>query len=267
MSQRRGVPVGWIVGAVACALLAAGRSSGPALFPTVLAQGPAAQRYTPPRTPAGHPDLQGVWQALNTANWNLEDHPGEFGVPPGLSVVQGGDIPYLPIAIPQREENFRNRLTADPETKCYMPGVPRITYTPHPFQIVQSATQVTIVYEYAHVFRNLYLNSPHPKGPIQWWMGDSRARWDGDTLVVDVVHFNDRTWLDRSGNYHSADLHVVERYTRTGPDHIRYEATLEDQKVFSRPWTISMPLYRRAEPNPRLLEYECYAYIERERDR
>jgi len=192
---------------------------------------------------------------------------GEFGVPPGLSVVQGGDIPYLPIAIPQREENFRNRLTADPETKCYMPGVPRITYTPHPFQIVQSATQVTTVYEYAHVFRNLYLNSPHPKGPIQWWMGDSRARWDGDTLVVDVVHFNDRTWLDRSGNYHSADLHVVERYTRTGPDHIRYEATLEDQKVFSRPWTISMPLYRRAEPNPRLLEYECYAYIERERDR
>jgi hypothetical protein len=251
----------------AVAIVASWASSGPALGPTLLAQGQAVPRYTPPRTPAGQPDLQGVWQVLNTANWNLEDHPGELGVPPGLSVVQGGEIPYLPTAIGQREENFRNRHTLDPETKCYMPGVPRITYMPHPFQIVQSASQVTILYEYAHVFRNLYLDSPHPKGPIEWWMGDSRAKWEGDTLVVDVVHFNDRTWLDRSGNYHSSGLHVMERYTRTGPDHLRYEATLEDPNVFARPWTITMPLYRRAEPSPRILEYECYAYIETERDK
>jgi hypothetical protein len=147
-----------------------------------------------------------------------------------------------------------------------MVGVPRITYMPYPFQIVQAADQVTLLYEYVHSVRNVYLNSPHPKGPIQWWMGDSRGRWDGETLVVDVVHFTDQTWFDRSGNYHSAALHVVERYTRTGPDHLQYEATIEDPKVFARPWTISLPLYRRREPNVRLLEYECYAYLESQKD-
>jgi hypothetical protein len=147
-----------------------------------------------------------------------------------------------------------------------MPGVPRITYMPYPFQIAQTAKQVTILYEYVHTFRNIYLDSPHPKGPINWWMGDSRARWDGDTLVVDVVHFTDQTWFDRSGNFHSDALHVIERYTRTGPDHMLYEATIEDPNVFSRPWKISLPLYRRQEANARLLEYECYAYLETERD-
>ena len=227
----------------------------------------AQEPYRAPRTPDGHPDLQGIWQALNTAVWNIEDHAPELGVPAGQGIVEGGEIPYLPSALALRQENFRKRLTDDPEAKCYMAGVPRITYMPYPFQIVQQGDQVSILYEYVHTVRNIYLNSPHPKGPIQWWMGDSRGRWEGETLVADVVHFTDQTWFDRSGNYHSAALHVVERYTRTGPDHILYEATIEDPKVFSRPWKISLPLYRRQERNVRLLEYECYAYLEAQKDR
>ena len=226
----------------------------------------AQQPYQAPRAPDGQPDLRGIWQALNTAVWNIEDHAAELGVPAGQGIVEGGAIPYLPSALAKRQQNLANRRTDDPEAKCQMPGVPRITYMPYPFQIAQTAKQVTILYEYVHTFRNIYLDSPHPKGPISWWMGDSRAKWEGDTLVVDVVHFTDQTWLDRSGNYHSDALHVIERYTRTGPDHMLYEATIEDPNVFSRPWKISMPLYRRQEANARLLEYECYAYLETERD-
>jgi hypothetical protein len=236
-----------------------------ALFLAPLAAS-AQQPYKAPRTPDGQPDLRGIWQALNTAVWDIQDHAAELGVPAGQGIVEGGEIPYLPSAIGKRQQNFANRRTDDPEAKCQMPGVPRITYMPYPFQIAQTPTQVTILYEYVHTFRNIYLNSPHPKGPISWWMGDSRAKWEGDTLVVDVVHFTDQTWFDRSGNYHSDALHVIERYTRTGPDHMLYEATIEDPKVFSRPWKISLPLYRRQEANARLLEYECYAYLETERD-
>jgi hypothetical protein len=227
----------------------------------------AQQAYRAPRTPDGHPDLQGIWQSLNTAVWNIEDHAPELGVPGGQGIVEGGEIPYLPSALGLRQENFRKRLTDDPEAKCYMAGVPRITYMPYPFQIVQQRDQVSILYEYVHSVRNIYLNSPHPKGPIQWWMGDSRGRWEGETLVADVVHYTDQTWFDRSGNYHSAALHVVERYTRTSPDHILYEATIDDPKVFSRPSKISLPLYRRQERNVRLLEYECYAYLEAQKER
>ena len=219
-----------------------------------------------PRMSDGRPDLRGVWQALNSANWDIQDHGAELGMPAGQGVVVGNELPYLPDALVQRHENFVNRLTEDPEAKCFMPGVPRITYLPYPFQIVQSADQVTILYEYAHVFRNIYINSEHPPGPIQWWMGDSRAHWEGETLVVDVIHFTDQTWFDRSGNFHSEELHVVERYTLTGPDHMLYEATIEDPKVFSRPWSMSMPLYRRQEANVQILEYECGAYLEEARD-
>ena len=180
--------------------------------------------------------------------------------------MEGNELPYLPSALEQRRENYENRLTEDPEAKCYMVGVPRITYMPYPFQIMQTPDQLTILYEYVHTFRNIYIDSEHPPGPIQWWMGDSRAHWEGDTLVVDVVHFTDQTWFDRSGNFHSEELHVVERYTRTGPDHMLYEAAIEDPKVFSRPWRMSMPLYRRQENNMRVLEYECYAFLEEARD-
>ena len=225
-----------------------------------LAQAPAAARpYSPPRTADGHPDLQGIWQAVNTANWNIEDHSAGPGVPAGLGVVDGGEVPYHAVALAKRQVNAGTRATADTEAMCHMVGVPRITYMPHPFQIVQTSREVVVLYEYAHTVRHLFLDSPHPKGPIEWYMGDSRARWDGDTLVVDVVHFTDLTWFDRAGNYHSPELHVVERYTRTGPDQMWYEVTIEDPKVFTRPWKMRMPLYRRLEPNAQILEYECYA--------
>lgn len=214
-----------------------------------------------PRTPDGKPDFSGVWQVLNTAWWDLEDHAAEKGVPAGQGVVEGGSIPYQPWAAARKQENYKNRATADPNAKCYLPGVPRITYAPFPFHIFQTRTHVSMLYEYIHTSRLIYVDgSPHPDGPLEWWMGDSRARWDGDTLVVDVTHFNDQTWLDGAGNFHSEQMHVVERYSFIDKDHIRYEATIEDPKVFTRPWKVTMPLYRRIEPNVRVLEYECYAF-------
>ena len=214
-----------------------------------------------PRTADGKPDFSGIWQTMNSAAWNVEDHSASPGVPAGQGVVQGGAIPYLPAALAKRNENFKNRATADPETKCYLLGVPRITYAGFPFQIIQQPAQLTVLYEWAHATRVVYTNgTPHPPGHIDWWMGDSRGRWDGDTLVVDVVHFGDETWLDRAGNHHSDALHVVERYTPLDADHINYEVTLEDPKVFARPWTMSMILYRHRERNVQLLDYECYGF-------
>ena len=204
--------------------------------------------------------MSGVWQAVTTANWNLQAHAAEKDVPAGLGVVEGDEIPYQPWAAAKKQENFKNRTTADPESKCYLPGVPRITYMPYPFQILQTPKHVAILYEFVHAVRRIYIDSPHPEGPIEWYMGDSRAKWDGDTLVVDNVHFTDQTWFDRAGNFHSEALHVIERYTPISPYHIQYEVTIEDPKVFTRPWKMSMPLYRRMEKNIRVLEYECYTF-------
>ena len=229
-----------------------------------------------PRTPDGKPDLSGIWQSVTTANWNILAHSAEPGPHnellgawnaqrAGQSIVEGNEIPYQPWALAQRQENFENRATADPETQCRMPGVPRITYMPYPFQILQFEDRVIIFYEYIHVTRTIYMDgSPHPEGHIDFWMGDSRGHWEGETLVVDVIHFSDQTWFDRAGNFHSEQLHVVERFTPAGPDHLTYEVTIEDPKVFTRPWKMSMPLYRRQESNIQLLEYECYAYAEQE---
>jgi len=209
------------------------------------------------------PNLEGIWQAVNTAAWDIEDHSASLGVPAGQGVVDGGAIPYQPWALIQKEENFTNRATADSLASCAMPGVPRITYMPHPFQIIQFDDRILILYEYVHVTRTIYMDgSDHPDGHIDFWMGDSRGRWEGDTLVVDVIHFNEQTWFDRAGNFHSEALHVVERFTPNGPNHIDYEVTIEDPNVFTRPWTMRMPLYRRQETNVQLLEYECYAYAE-----
>jgi len=221
-----------------------------------------AQDYTVPRTADGQPDLQGVWQALNTAVWNVQDHSSEWGVPAGQGIVVGNEIPYQPWALEQRQANFENRLTQDPEANCKMVGVPRITYMPYPFQIFQTPNQIVTTYEWVHTIRNIFMTGEHPEGPIQWYMGDSRGHWEGDTLVVDVVHFTDETWFDRAGNFHGEGLHVIERYTRTGPDHLLYEVTIEDPDVFTEPWQMSMPLYRRQEDSIRVLEYECYALAE-----
>jgi hypothetical protein len=224
-----------------------------------------AQAPELPRMPDGRPNLQGIWQALNTAAWDIQDHSARLGVPAGQGVVEGNEIPYQPWAFAKKQENFANRLTADPETKGFTPGVPRIMYMPYPFQILQTSGQLNIAFEYARGIRVIYADgTPHPRGPLNWWVGDSRGSWDGDTLVVDVVHFTDQTWFDRSGNFHSEALHLVERYTLEGPDHLRYEVTIEDPKVFTRPWQMTMLFYRRKEPGIRLLDYEPFLLMTEE---
>jgi hypothetical protein len=216
---------------------------------------------TLPRTTTGVPDLSGIWQAMNTAAWDIQDHGAQPGVPAGLGVVDDHDIPYQPWAAAKKKENYEHRETADPRARCYLPGVPRLTYEPYPFQIFQNGDSLTLLHEYVHATRTIYTNgTPHPRGPIDWWLGDSRGRWEGDTLVVDSVHFNDQTWFDHAGNFHSDALHVVERFTMTDPDHIDYGIQIDDPKVFTRPWTMSMVLYRHKEKNFQLLEYECYGF-------
>lgn len=214
-----------------------------------------------PRTGDGKPDLSGVWQVLNTASYDIEDHNAEAGVPAGAGVVIGGPIPYQPSALDRRKANFENRMTEDTDAKCFMPGVPRVTYMPYPFRIVQTPQRVDILYEYIGIVRHIYTDgTPHPRGPIEWWMGDSRGHWEDNTLVVDVVHFNDQTRFDRAGNFHSEMLHVIERYTPIDRDHVNYEVTIEDPNVFTRPWKMQMPLYRRIEAHARVLEYYCYGF-------
>jgi hypothetical protein len=224
-----------------------------------------------PRSPDGHPNLNGIWQTLNTANWDIQEHAarpgsvvalGAIGAdPPGLGIVEGDELPYLPAAAAKKKENFDNRLTADPEVKCYMPGVPRATYMPYPFQIIQTPKYVLMAYEYAGANRTIFMDKA-PQAPADSWMGHSVGHWEGDTLVVDVTAQNDETWFDRAGNFHSDALHVVERYTPLGADALTYEATIEDPKVFSRPWKITMPLYRRLEKNAQLLEFKCVEFVE-----
>ena len=230
----------------------------------ICAQGRAGNpsAYNPPLTSDGKPDLQGIWQALSTAAWDIQDHSARLGVPAGQGVVEGNEIPYQPWAAARRKENFEKRLTEDPIAKCYLPGVPRITYMPHPFQIFQTPGTTVILYEYDHAVRTIYTDRPHLPGHIDFWLGMSRGRWEGETLVVDVIDFNDKTWFDAAGNFHSDALHVMERYTRTGPDHIAYEVTIDDPKVFTRPWKMNMTLYRRREQNVQLLDYECNALAE-----
>jgi len=230
-----------------------------------------AQTYRAPRTPDGKPNLGGVWQALNEAYWDIEGHaaaPGRVvalgaadAVTPGLGVVEGGAIPYLPEAAAKKKQNFENRLTLDPEIKCYLPGVPRATYMPQPFQIIQSAKHIMIIHQYATAVRTIYMDN-QTEAPADSWMGWSNGRWEGETLVVDTTGFNDKTWFDRAGNFHSDALHVIERFTATDADHLNYEVTIEDPKVFSRPWKMSMPIYRRKEKNAQVLEFRCVEFVE-----
>ena len=225
------------------------------------------------RMPDGKPNLNGIWAANNTANWNIQTHQAKqgpltalgaaFSVPAGLGVVEGGEIPYKPEAVAQRDANAKDWVAKDPEVKCYLPGVPRATYMPYPFQIVQSTApnDILVTYEFASASRIVHMNTKED-APVDSWMGWSNGRWEGDTLVVDVTGFVDQTWFDRAGNYHSGALHVVERYTPLGPDVIQYEATIEDPNVFTRAWKMSMPLYRRVEKNAQLMEYKCVEFAE-----
>jgi hypothetical protein len=218
----------------------------------------------------GRPNLNGIWQATGAAHWDLEAHhaqPGPpqygalFAVPAALGVVEGGDIPYQPWAAKKRAENFAKRWTLDPEAKCYMPGVPRATYMPYPFQIIQSTNKIMMVYEFASSQRTIHMTKVKPS-PVDTWMGHSIGQWDGDALVVDVTAFNSDTWFDRAGNFHSDALHVVERFVPNGPNHIEYEATIEDPKVFTRSWKMRMPLYRRQDKDAQILEFRCVPFAE-----
>jgi hypothetical protein len=238
-----------------------------ALIMAATVQAPA---YKAPRTPDEKPNLNGIWQALNTANWDIEAHSaapglvqdlGAIGAVPAGSGVVEGELPYRPEALAQKNENYANRLKLDPEIKCYLPGVPRAMYMPYPFQIIQTQKQIMILHEYARAVRTIYMED-QTEAPADSWMGWSNGHWEGETLVVDTTGFNDKTWLDRAGNYHSDALHVVERFTAASPDHLDYEATIEDPKVFTRPWKMSMTLYRLKEKNAQILEFRCVEFVE-----
>ena len=245
-------------------VLAGGQTPATAPKPAAQARPPAAANQVP-RTAEGRPDFSGFWQALNTAAWDLQDHASSFasfvGMPPGRGVVEGNEIPYKPEALEQKKQNFAQRGTEDPAfAKCMLPGVPRATYMPYPFEIIQNPNLIGVRYAFARAVRTIDLAGKSRAWLDGWpdfWMGDSRGKWDGDTLVVDVRKLDERTWFDHAGNYHSADLHVVERYSFIDRDHVQYEATIEDPNVFTRPWKISMPLYRILDRNAEIFEWDC----------
>jgi hypothetical protein len=246
---------------------------------------PAAAAYKPPRPIAGRPDLNGVWQVMNTANWNIEPHaasaalamrPGPYGpvpakevvalgavgaVPAGLGVVEGGKIPYTEEALKQRNENREKWLERDPEIKCFLPGIPRANYMHLPFQIFQSESQVFFAYEYAGAVRNVFLKDPGP-APVDSWMGQSVGKWEGDTFVITVTGQLDSSWFDRAGNYHTSELKVVERFTPTSPTTMRYEAEITDPSIYTRPWKMSMNLYKRQGEDARLQQFKCVEFVE-----
>ena len=247
----------WV--AVACVALVA----GPA----------AAQSGDVPRTSwDDRPDLNGVWQTMSSANWNLEDHLAAAGhpdlgaigaQPPGQGVVVGGEIPYTAEARRLRDENFANRIGNDPEAKCFLPGVPRANYMPYPFQIIQGDRKILMIYGFAEANRTIHMDKEDPEPPpLDSWMGRSHGRWEGDTLVVDAEGFTGEQWFDRAGNFASSGLRVTERYTPMGPNVIRYEARLEDPNTFTRPWEMGLLLYRRLEENARVLEFKCVEFSE-----
>jgi hypothetical protein len=241
-----------------------------ALLP-LAAQTPAT--YKAPRSPFkdGKPDLNGIWQANNSANWDIQDHAARqgpvlelgaaFSMPAGLGVVEGNEIPYQPWALAKKKENAANWVKLDPEIKCYMPGVPRATYMPYPFQIVQSQNTVLMAYEFASASRVIRMNSQE-KSPAPAWMGWSIGRWDGDTLVIEVTDHMEETWFDRAGNHHSDALKVTERYSMIDANTLNYEVLIEDPKTFSRPWKMRMPIHRRRDANAQLMEYKCVEFVE-----
>ena len=277
----------WFNGRIAVTALAAAALG--ALVSVVATRG-AVPAAAPTPTIDGKPDFSGVWQALNEAHWDLQAHearagmvtqPGVYnyeyarvpaapvvalgaaaGVPGSLGVVQGdGQIPYTPEAATIKQQNGENWIDRDPELKCYLPGIPRAMYMPYPFSVVQSADKIQMTYAFSNAGRVIHMDKVEGP-PDDTYMGHSVGRWEGETLVVEVTNFNGKNWFDRAGNFHSDALHLVERYTAISPDAIRYDVTIEDPKVFARPWTISMPLYRRLEQNATVLDYPCIEFSE-----
>jgi hypothetical protein len=259
---------------------AAAKIPTPGEFPT----------YKPPHTGDGKPDFNGIWQSFVTADIDIQDHDAQAGPHPdimgaygawpgGQGIVEGGEIPYKPEALAKKKANAEKRMavnitsddrrhdTGDPELKCYRPGVPRANYMPFPFQIIQSTDNIMIVYEFEHTLRTIFMkenDKEAPKDPpADSWMGWSHGRFEGDTLVIDTTGFVPYTWFDRAGDFHSDALHVIERYTLASPYHIMYEATIEDPNVYTRPWKVSFPLYRRMEKNVQLVDFDCVEFVEK----
>lgn len=232
----------------------------------------AAEGDFVPRTADEKPDFNGIWQAIGSAHWNIEPHAADFSplvelgaigaIPAGLGIVEGGSIPYTSQARAKQQENRADWLSLDPVVKCYMPGVPRATYLPFPFQIIQSPDHVVMAYEFASASRIVYMDRPDFEAPILSWMGHSRGHFEGDSLVIDVTDQVPDTWLDRAGNHHTDALRVTERYTHVGPNTLMYEATLEDPNVYTQAWTLKFPLYRRLDENMQLLEFKCVEFTE-----
>ena len=232
----------------------------------------AAGDWQMPRDGYGNPDLGGIWQAMGNAHWDLEPHAARMGpivrmgalgaVPPGLGVVVGGQIPYQEWALKQRDENRADWLARDPAVKCYMPGIPRATYMPYPFQIIQGDKTIQFAYQFAAANRVVYMDRPDFEHPFEAWMGHSRGRWEGDELVIRVDAHVPDTWFDSAGNFHSEALVVEERYRLVDANTINYRALITDDKVFTTPWSIELPLYRRREANAQLLEFKCVEFAE-----
>jgi hypothetical protein len=265
--ERIAVAIGCVVVASAFFNGVAGQTTTTAPAPKTPAKTPGkapakgARGYEMPRAHDGKPDFSGVWMAINTANIDILDHSASLDGPPGPGVVEGNELPYRPEMLERKKKNYENRATADlAMANCFLPGVPRATYMPYPFEIIQDSNLVSIRYQFAQGVRMIRLDGRGREwleGWPEFWMGDSRGKWEGDTLVVDVRKLDERTWFDHAGNFHSDALHVVERYSAMDRDHIWYEATIEDPKVFTRSWKMSMPLYRIVDKDARVLEWDC----------
>ena len=228
--------------------------------------------YEASRDAWGNPDFNGIWQAIGTAHWDLETHESRAGpmwqlgaigaIPGGIGVVEGGEIPYRPESLEQKLENQSNWLELDPVVRCYMPGIPRANYMPYPFQIFQTDQNILFAYQFASSTRNVSMNRPDYEAPILTVMGHNLGHWEGNTLVITTTDQYNWTWLDHSGNHHSEALKVTERFTAMGPNTLWYEAEIDDPEIYTRPWKISMPLYRRLERDIRLVEFKCQEYTE-----
>lgn len=241
----------------------------------LLLAGSSAMAQQAPATIGGHPNLNGIWQSMSGANWDLEPHSagpavpqaaersvGAIGAKPaGLGVVEGGTIPYLAEAKAQRDANKAAGPAKDPEGACYLPGIPRATYMDYPFQIIQGGGDILVAYEYDSANRVIEVGDVGIP-PIDTWMGTSYGSWEGNTLVVVTLAQNGESWLDRAGNYLTPNATVTERFTLKDATHLDYEATIEDPTVYSKAWKIKMPLYKRTEPNAQILEFKCVPFAE-----
>ena len=237
----------WLVSIVAPAGLVA--------VSTLFSMTSAAQtRGTLPRTADGKPDLSGVWQSGGVSLYGEQGTRTAPTGPPGAAPPRREPLAYQPWAA-EKQKQFT--AIDDPTAHCLLPGVPRITSMPMPFEIVQTPKKVVFLYESFHAFRIVPIDAAlkHPDDLVPTWMGDSVGRWDGDTLVVDVIGFNDKTWLSGVGTIHTEALHVVERFTLNADHTMTYSASVEDPKALTKPWATGVTL--RTPPNTRVEEYEC----------